>query len=73
MIEFCKYLLYCGLCELTKEKCSQWTIASTWDMPTPPTKEWKVGDWPPGPQPTCKDLASNPDTFRVHYEDLPRC
>lgn len=40
--------------------------------PLKTTKSWEVGDWPPGPQPTCRDLASDSDTFKVHFEDLPK-
>lgn len=71
----CKYRLPCGYCELKKEQCSMYpniTYIPHWDTTPINTKKWEVGDWPPGPQPTCKDLASNPDTFRVHFEDLPK-
>lgn len=78
--EMCKYFLPCGLCEFTKNKCTKYMLYSKpmiinnpgFIAPIETSKEYKIGDWPPGPQPTCKDLASNPDTFRVHFEDLPK-
>lgn len=70
--ETCKFYLPCGMCEFTKKQCTKLIAPErinyipTWDTtPVKTYKDWRVGDWP-------KDLASNPDTFRVHFEDQPR-
>lgn len=74
--EFCRFLLPCGYCELKKVDCNKYRMPNIVTYPITTEKYFpdniKVGDWPPGPQPTCKDLASDSDTFRVHFEDQPR-
>lgn len=81
--KICKFYLPCGMCEFTKKQCTNLIAPErinyipTWDTTPIPTKEWKLGDWPPGPSITCDDKVptdymNNPDTFRVHYEDLPK-
>lgn len=82
--ETCKFYLPCGMCEFTKKQCTKLIAPErinyipTWDTtPVKTYKEWKVGDWPPGPHVICDDRVStdfmnNPDTFRIHPETDPR-
>lgn len=79
--EFCRFLTPCGYCELKKVECNKFKAPPTITYPiggglvqTPhfAPEDIKVGDWPPGPQPTCKDLVSDSGTFKVHFEDLPK-